>query len=266
MTHSIKYAVFRYSPSIVSGETINLGLLVTETLSKRMEFHYTTKWDRIQSFDDSLNIEGLKIALADMKNDIEKPLYHSSKGFSIENFIRGFANELHFSAPYQLECENVDDKINELRKIYLRFDYKVKDRLKPNDEIKFLQGLLKGTGVKYSRNFHTHGKFGVPISYDLVFSNYGVRYIRFEDKDISRMFNSLKAWAWDSSHDPYRSTIYIFSPDGKDPDNIANLKKAKAILKDASENVFSIEDPQIGDMFTKLNEASREFSLLPSGE
>ncbi len=266
MIHMIKYSVLRYSPSVVAGEAINLGLLVSDAQAKRIEFHYTKKWDRIKAFDDTLHIDGLKTALQDMKNDVEVPLYHSSRGFSIDNYIRGFTNELHFSSPYQLECESMDTQINELRKIYLRFDFDQKDRLTKAKELHFVRSLLSVNGIPYRSQVRTVGDFDVPVNYDLTFGNYGVHYIRFENKNIAKMMNGIKAWAWDSEHDHSTSTVFIYSPDGTEPNNKAKLEKSLAILRDASDNVFSIDDPQIGDTLLGLFNSKRERSLLTDAQ
>ena len=60
MEKILKYSVLRYSPSSVSGEKINLGIIFfDETLNYR-EFRYSKKFSRLSSFDDEININLVK--------------------------------------------------------------------------------------------------------------------------------------------------------------------------------------------------------------
>ena len=49
MMGNLQYSVLRYSPSLLSGESINLGILISTGEYARFEF--TKKMNRIREFD-----------------------------------------------------------------------------------------------------------------------------------------------------------------------------------------------------------------------
>jgi len=262
MKHIIQYSVLGYSPSIISGENINLGVLICNSDNNRIEFHYTRQWDRVKKFDDELDIQGLKSALEDIKNDVETPVFSINRQFSIDAYTRDFVSELHFSKPLQIETDNIDNQILELRKIYLRFDFDKKDRITQDNEFKFVKSLFTGYGMAFKQNERVFGEFGVPISYDLIYNHYGIRYIRFDNKDISKMINSIKAYAWDSKHDHTITPIFIYSPENTNARNKTYMDMSLRILNDVTENVYSTDDAQIADILLEFRDEKCEGSLL----
>ena len=264
MKHIIKYSVLGYSPSIISGENINLGVLISNADNNRIEFHYTRQWDRVRKFDDELDIQGLKSALDDIKNDVETPVFSINRIFSIEEYTRDFVNELHFSKTLQIETDNIDNQIMELRKIYLRFDFDKKDRITKANEFRFVKSLFTGNGITFKQNKRVLGEFGVPINYDLIFKNFGVRYIRFENKDIPKMINGIKSYAWDTRHDPFITPIFIYSPDNTNARNKDYMDMALKILNDVTDKVYSIDDAKIADIMLDFEKNNESYSLISS--
>ena len=53
----LKYSILQYSPSLVSGESINLGVLAASDVEPFVDFIPTKKMTRVAEFDDSLDLD-----------------------------------------------------------------------------------------------------------------------------------------------------------------------------------------------------------------
>lgn len=85
MSKLLKYSVLRYSPSVLSGESINLGILFSEENIGYYSFRFTRNLARIKSFDDELNREALFDLLTGIKEEVD--LESNQKIFKIDRFI-----------------------------------------------------------------------------------------------------------------------------------------------------------------------------------
>ena len=65
----LKYSVLRYSPSMLSGERINLGILFSEESTGYHSFYYTKNFNRLKSFDDDLDKSVVKTLLAGIEKE-----------------------------------------------------------------------------------------------------------------------------------------------------------------------------------------------------
>ena len=64
----IEYSVLSYSPSMITGERINVGLLFHKSDGDVCRFEYTKKWSRLIAFDDELDIDFFKLYLEGIKH------------------------------------------------------------------------------------------------------------------------------------------------------------------------------------------------------
>ena len=80
----MQYAVLQYSPSLVSGESINVGIVVASTDEPLFKFVETKKLARVREFDDTIDIEELKKVLRAIAYELETTL---------ENCMRKIADQ-----------------------------------------------------------------------------------------------------------------------------------------------------------------------------
>jgi hypothetical protein len=59
-------------------------------------FHIMSNWNRLESFDDELDIDFMKRYLYGIKNECERSLINKDETFSLKESIRFFVNELKF--------------------------------------------------------------------------------------------------------------------------------------------------------------------------
>lgn len=245
MSNTIQYSVLRYSPSIISGESINLGILFVA--KEFRDFRYTKNFTRIREFDDTLDIDTLKVLLSSITDEVKLDIISFNKEFIIDDYIRFYCKEFCFSPVYSMQYENLRDIIEEIMRIYLRFDFDKSQRPSNKQELSFLRSLLIAKGEKVQSNVSSIGHFNEQVRYDMIFGNYGIKYFRFSiDKDLKKVMNDVKAWAWNCENQTTVKPIIVYSTDIL-PENTYQYGQLSSILdifKKATKNIFRIDDSE----------------------
>lgn len=119
-----EYSVLQYFPSIVSGERINIGILVYCSENNEAEFIHIkgSDYKRLQAFDDEVNNETIKMVLSLIYDDIKEisnpSILNLEKKFDICNYTKYFCNEYRFAPVVSMNYENIDEAKEELKNIY----------------------------------------------------------------------------------------------------------------------------------------------------
>ena len=115
MCGTLKYSVLRYSPSPISGEQINLGILICDESTDYREFYSTEKYSRLIAFDDELDIDLIHMLLC----GIREVVTDMAKKFDMEEFIRFYINAFHFDDIKSITYDEMDKTLEYLRITYL---------------------------------------------------------------------------------------------------------------------------------------------------
>lgn len=237
----IEYSVLTYSPSIISGEKINVGILFNVPESDECLFEHTKNWRRITSFDDELDIDFFKLYMKGIKEQVEPGLFSQTNW---RNFIRDFTNEFSFSSVTRVEAnDSVEELIEQTKRMYLRFDYAKNKRPSIQDQKLFIKKILKAKNISFTDE-SVYGAYNETVNYDLVFTqnvnSYGIKNFSFENKDMSKAIYYVRAWAQiaDEMKDNM-GTIIIF-----DSENVADKKVTAAIeiLKNSGAKVLTLTE------------------------
>lgn len=194
---TVEYSVLSYSPSTIVGERINIGIVFYNQTSDYCVFEHTKKWSRLQSFDDELNIDFMKCYLEGIKHQLEPSVFDPKPMW--RDVILNYANEFRFSSITKVHLEEeFENFVEETKKIYLRFDYAKENRPKEFDQIRYFKKIFRSNNIPFSGH-PVSGIYEDEISYDFTISlderTYGVKYFNFEDKNIRKMFTSIRSWA-----------------------------------------------------------------------
>lgn len=235
----IEYSVLQYSPSFITGECINLGILVYCAEDKKIKFEHITErshYNRLHTFDDELDLEVVKNVLSMISEDIDDIEYSNSlalineyRDFDISEYIKYFQNEFNFTKTTFINYDSFEDAINELKNIYLRLYIPKKSRPSKRSEQKFIERVMDTNNYKYSKNKKIHDEFGINVTYDYVLNeNTGIKFFNAESNNISRIINDIKAWAWNCEHGTLEKLIIIYNFT-----NISHQKdvKVESVLK-----------------------------------
>ena len=235
----IEYSVLSYSPSIITGERINVGLLFHKSDDDVCRFEYTRKWNRLLAFDDEIDIEFFKLYLEGIKQQVEPDIFQRKKNWRF--FIENFANEFRFSSIVKIYPEeSFDSFVENTKRVYLRYDYEKKDRATDQDQKALLKRIIKSKGIE-SAQAKVGGSYGDDISFDFLLPNNDrstvIKTFTFDNKEISRMIFTVRAWAQiaDELKEKFR-IVYFYDID--DYSN-AELSTAINILRSSNAEVKS---------------------------
>ena len=204
---TLQYAVLKYAPSLVSGESINLGILVASESEPLVDFIATKKFARVKEFDDTLDIEMLKIFLQGIKGEVETTLENYNQLFDISNYTQYYCNEYHFSRTIELSYKQFDSALKELK-----------------------------------RNVKELGSYSDQITYDFRVENYGIKLFWLKGKELNRLMTSVKAWAWNCQNSPQDiKTVIIYNYDIEESHS-TEMQTFLNIFKASSKYIYSWTD------------------------
>lgn len=244
MSLSVQYSVFRYSPSRITGENINLGVLFYDPVTCNREFRSTKQYGRIMKFDDTLDLNDLKLLLSSIKCDAEQNIFNVGQIFDLDEYTRRFdsnfyfdrAKTLYYNTSYEEVCERVF-------RTYLRFDYPMAERPTSKDDVNLIMDLLSSKGNdEIKKNQYITGKCNDRAKYDILTDNYCIKLFNFDGKDLSRLIDSAKVWAWNGKYNNGTRTPIIIYRYNSDEGINNNFSVIKSIFGEAKVQFYGIEE------------------------
>lgn len=210
----VLFSILKYR--LITNESINIGILFHNLDTDERKFETITKWSRLKSFDDEINVRLFKIMLDGMKEEIQSNLFNDSIHFDMKEYISKFYNEMRFSTIYEGDTNDFKNFIEENKKIFLRYDYDKKSRPSRMEQISYMKKLMKANKIKYSVK-KPMGKYFENINYDYIVENYAFKVFSFENRKLDNLINYAKAWAYTSKEmeSTYR-TIFVYDKDIQD--------------------------------------------------
>ena len=240
MEKVLKYSVLRYSPSSVSGEKINLGIIFYEEKEQYREFRYSKKFARLSSFDDEININLVKNLLQSIKDEVEGNIFTYSD-FDIDEYTKYYVNDFCFEKPKSIKYNVLEEIIERLHKTYFRFDYEKAERPSKSDDKKLIEQLIYTQGKEYKKDYYVYGRFNDKIKYDIVTENYNIKIFDFDDKQLNLLVNNAKTWAWNTMFGDNKKTIIIYRYNDINSKYSSEFKIIMDIFKNAQAQVYDIE-------------------------
>lgn len=241
MEKKIEYSILKYSPSLISGESINLGLVVSAIDQPLFTFVSTKKLARVKEFDDTIDLDVLKSLLSSIKEELSTTLENYNSRLDVASFIQFYVNEYHFSRVIQINYDDFDKAVNELMRLYLRYDFAKSQRPSHTDELRFMTRILETNRVRFSRNVREIGNYSERITYDFKIDRYGIKLFWLRGKDLSRLVNDIKAWAWNAEHSSTDiETVIVYDADEDSTNPL--LETIVRILKSSPAKVFAWEE------------------------
>lgn len=209
MEKVLKYSILRYSPSKIAGEQINLGIIFDAEADTYREFRYSKKFSRVSNFDDEVDIDVVKGLLKQIKQDVEGTLF-SYGNFDIDDYVNYYINDFSFEKPKQIIYEDMSEVLESLYKTYFRFEFDKADRPTKEDDKKMVARILRDSGKKLINERSIFGKYHDKVTYDIVTDDYKIKFFDFDNKDLNKLVNSAKAWAWNGRHNTGSELIIIY--------------------------------------------------------
>lgn len=254
----IQFSVVSYFPSVITNENINIGILFHNLNTDERTFHIMKNWNRLESFDDELDVVFMKKYLYGIKAEAENNFFNSEQEFSLKDFIKYYVNEIKFCNIREVNVENVDEFIINTEKVYMRLDFEKSERLSKDRELKYIKLLMKSNKIRYSSRA-IPGLFDENVHYDYIVGNYGFKNFMFEDKNISRQIMNAKAWSHTANTLKGKyNTVFVYDIEKDDSSSY------RIVMKILKENAYKIiSNSEVLDFVIKIQ---KEEDLKYQGE
>lgn len=237
MNH-IEYSALNYYHSPVSDECLCIGIIFHNITTGQRDFRYISNFNRFQAFDDEADIDFVKLYLKGIKDDVENNLLNYNSKFDLKSYIYFFANEFRFSCIKKLNVEDDEDYVEDITKIYLKYDIARSQRLNANEEKKLIRRVLKENSYDlYSSKIL--GEFNDEITFDFHANDLCIKFFSFKGKDLKRLVSSARQWSFVASElANEKKVLFIYETDYRDTVNLNLIikilsKHAKVLQYDA---------------------------------
>lgn len=243
MRKIMKYAVLRYSPSKIAGEAINLGIIFIGEKDEERVFANIQKWNRVKNFDDEINLDMVKLLIDQIKDDVEGTLLNSRKPFELEQYVKNYVNEFSFGEIERMPYESFNETKEQLKKLYLKFDFDKRMRLNKDEEKAIIEHVISGSGLSFKRKVTVTDDLTDTLVYDYMIGKYGIKFLNFDHKNLARMMQTVRSWAWICANSHKIQPVIILNyTDENDGKGEQQMKSVHRILKSASQYVYSTEE------------------------
>lgn len=216
----IEYSALNYYHSPISDECLCLGILFHNITTGQRDFRYISNFKRFQVFDDEADINFVKTYLMGIKEDVENSILNYKDSFELQSYIKVFANEFRFSTIKKLNVGENEDYIENLVKIYLKYDLAKSQRLNSNEEKKLIRRVLETNNLKYG-NGKISGEFDDEIPFDYQLDNLCIKHFTFKGKNLRRVISNARQWSFAAGEIAgIKKVLFIYDSDFEDKENL----------------------------------------------
>lgn len=220
MNYKIEYSPLNYYHSQVSNECLCLGVLFHNLNTDARDFVYISNFKRFQAFDDEADVNFVKLYLKSIKDDISNDLFSENESFSITEYKKIFVNDFKFQKTVTIETNDYKTTIDNISKLYMKYDLEKTKRLSKNDEKELIKSILTAQNFTYA-NGKTKGAYDDDISFDYVADSLYVKYFSFTGENLKSMINKARQWAFAAEEIKDKGQVlYIYNTDNKDMNNL----------------------------------------------
>lgn len=216
----IEYSALNYYHSPISDECLCLGILFHNITTGQRDFRYISNFKRFQVFDDEADINFVKTYLMGIKEDVENSILNYKDSFELQSYIKVFANEFRFSTIKKLNVGENEDYIENIVKIYLKYDLAKSQRLNSNEEKKLIRRVLETNNLKYG-NGKISGEFDDEIPFDYQLDNLCIKHFTFKGKNLRRVISNARQWSFAAGEIAgIKKVLFIYDSDFEDKENL----------------------------------------------
>ena len=155
-----------------------------------------------------------------IKEDVENSILNYKDSFELQSYIKVFANEFRFSTIKKLNVGENEDYIENIVKIYLKYDLAKSQRLNSNEEKKLIRRVLETNNLKYG-NGKISGEFDDEIPFDYQLDNLCIKYFTFKGKNLRRVISNARQWSFAAGEIAgIKKVLFIYDSDFEDKENL----------------------------------------------
>lgn len=232
--YHIEYAALNYYHSPISDECLCIGVLFNNITTGQRDFKYISNFRRFHSFDDEADINFVKLYLRGIQEETE----NYKQKFDLDSYVKVYANEFRFSSIRTLAVNENENYVEDLSKIYLKYDLAKSQRLNGNEEKKLIRRVLESNNLEYSTQ-KVDGPYSDEISFDYQVKDLCIKMFSFKGKNLKRVIGNARQWSFVADElGAQKKVLFIYDSDYEDTSNL------NIIIKILSKNakVMKLDD------------------------
>ena len=207
---TIQYAALNYYNSVVSDECLCLGVLFHELSDDSRTFNFIHNFKRLESFNDEINIDFVKVYLQSIRDEVETSLFNYKTDFNLQSYINTYVNEFRFSKIFQASTED-SNFIENTTKLFLRYDFEKNQRLNKNEETHYIREIFKSNKIHYSSNTPIQGSYNENINFDFLTDEYAIKLFKYKDKNLNNLICNAKMWSYNAKElENTKKVIFLY--------------------------------------------------------
>ena len=223
--YNIEYAALNYYHSPISDECLCIGVLFHNVTTGQRDFKYISNFQRFHSFDDEADVDFVKLYLRGIKEEVETSVFNYNDNFNLSSYIRVYANEFRFSSIRSLSVDENENYVEDLLKIYLKYDFAKSQRLNSNEEKKLIRRVLQSSNLEYSTQ-KIYGPYCDEISFDYQVGDICIKIFSFKGKNLKRAILNARQWSFVADElGEQKKVLSIYDSDYEDVSNLDRIIK-----------------------------------------
>lgn len=205
------FSICSYVPSILRGESVNLGFAYHVPSLKEIGFVNTSNYKRVMTFDDELTSETLQHLIRSLKYDFsleyiteyeEEYLGFLDNSNLLQNKIYNYVNQLQFREIKAFPIDTtLEHAIRDIKDLYLYYDKKKKDRIDTIRVKSLTKKLINMSELRSTLEIAPTINSFYHVPYDFkVLINGEETYIKsftFDYSNANQLFKEMKSFFYD---------------------------------------------------------------------
>lgn len=235
--HQVEFAALKYYNNLVSEECLYIGMLFHNLNTGKCDFKYISNFKRFQLFDDEADVDFVKAYLLGIKQQIESYNNIGNAEFTLSSYIKIYVNEFKFTKITTIDVEEDENYVDNLTKVYLKFDFTMNKRLTQSDEKRYIRKILSSSKATFSKP-KISGLYDENVSFDYIIGDVAIKLFSFKGKDATKLVPAAKQWAFSAEELKNRYKIYFLY------DEDIGLQQVKVVMKILGKHakVYRIQD------------------------
>ena len=151
-------------------------------------------------------------------------------------------NDFCFDKPRMIKYDDLEQITEQLHKTYFRFDYSKDDRPSKDDDKKIIEQLICTKGKKVKRDSYIYGASHEKIKVDLMTEDCYIKIFDFDGKNLNKLINSAKTWAWNCMFGDASKMMIIYRYNDLDSKYNEEFEIIMDIFKKSKAKIYDIEE------------------------
>lgn len=218
--YHIEYTALNYYHSPISDECLCIGVLFHNLTTGQRDFKYISNFRRFHTFDDEADIDFVKLYLKGIKEEVETSLFNYNTPFDLASYIQVYANEFRFSNIKVINVTEEENYVDDLTKVYLKYDLAKSQRLNSNEEKKLIRRVLESNNLEYNMQ-KISGPYSDEIAFDYQVGNICIKMFSYKGKNLKRLVGNARQWSFIAEEiETPKKVLFIYDSDYEDKTNL----------------------------------------------